>query len=140
MTLRRPFVFSDLQCHTQPSCCPPFTNCCKALGSCWACASWAAGCLLGARGDNDDGDDDDDTGGHGDDDDDDEDGDAGCLRGAGGAAGNSLGVSSASKQSGNQCIWSNHLGFFFVSSFILILDFFVNILKLARHHCRLTIC
>ena len=81
------------------------------LLGCWACASWAAGCLLGARGDNDDGDDDDD----------DEDGDAGCLRGAGGAAGNSLGVSSASKQSGNQCIWSNHLGFFFVSSFILIL-------------------
>ena len=105
------------------------------LLGCWACASWAAGCLLGARGDNDDGDgyDDGDTGGggHGDDDADDEDGDAGCLRGAGGAAGNSLGVSSASKQSGNQCIWSNHLGFFFVSSFILILDFFVNILKLA---------
>ena len=52
MTLRRPFVFSDLQCHTQPSCCPPFTNCCKALGSCWAAGLVPRG-LLGvykARG------------------------------------------------------------------------------------------
>ena len=30
------------------------------LLGCWAYAWWAAGCLLGARGDNDDGDDDDD--------------------------------------------------------------------------------
>ena len=48
------------------------------LLGCWACASWDAGCLLGARGDNGDGDDDDDDdtggGGHGDDDDDDDEG------------------------------------------------------------------